>query len=65
MTIQVEAYMSGRPCRERRFEDRDEAEAYRKQLHADGFYFVNLFDLETADRAWPLDDPRARPWAGL
>lgn len=72
MTFQVEAYMSGRPYKERRFESRDEAEAYRAELHAQRHYFVDLFDIETADRKqygtridWPLDDPRSRPWCGL
>lgn len=70
MAFQVEAFISGTPYKERRFETRVEAEAYKAELHAQGHYCVALFDLETADRKvhgtrinWPLDDPRSRPWA--
>lgn len=72
MAYQVEAYMSGGPCHEQRFTERTDAEAYRTELHDRGFYFVDLFDVETADRAyygtrinWSLDDPRSRPWLSL
>lgn len=69
MTFQVETYISGKPYKERRFENRDEAESYRSELHAMRHFFVDLFDLDAADRKkygtridWPLDDPRSRPW---
>ena len=70
--FQVETYISGKPYKERRFDNIIDAEAYRKELHQVGHYFVDLFDLDTADRKyygtridWPLDDPRSRPWQAL
>lgn len=72
MAFQVETYMSGKPYMEKRFDDRALAESYRQELLGRGYYFADLFDLETADRRqygtridYPLDDPRSRPWEHL
>lgn len=47
---QVETYMSGVPYKIARFDSALDAQAYQRELHAQGHYYVMIIDRDTADR---------------